>query len=158
MTNQPSGHSDDAIASAGDVAQLGNDQRLLCPAEVRRVAKWLARGEPGHVYAELVEAEHIRLWPVEAVSSRLEKLKAGLQEQTDSEEVLRALADRYRMVARHEDARVRLTEAVLLYLGVTPGERPYLYVQGSNRSAGIDVMSLRQRDALQARHRASTAI
>lgn len=110
------------------------------------------------MYAELAEPQHIRLWPVESISSRLERLKTELEVHPDSEEMLRALADRYRLIAKHQDARVRFTEAVLLYLGVTPGDRPYLYVQGSNRSAAIDVMSLRQRDALQARHRAATAI
>ena len=81
---------------AGDVVELGDDQRLLCPAEVRRLANWLTRGEPGSVYAELVDEEHVRLWPPEAIADALQVRQATLESVADSEEKLRAFADRYR--------------------------------------------------------------
>lgn len=143
---------------AGDVVQLGDDQRLGCPVDVRRLVKWLTKGNPGPIYAELCEREHVRLWPRELIEKSLTERRKALLAVDQSEEKLRALADRYREVGLQADARVRLTEAVMLHLGIMPGQQPYLYMQGSDRLPAIDVMSLAHRDILQRRYRADTTL
>lgn len=147
-----------ASPAAGDVVELGDDQRLLCPIQVRDIVKWLTRGTAGTVYADLCDGEYVRLWPQDLIEPLLQARMAEFAADPEHEDDLKALFARYRPIGKQPDARVRLTEAVLLHLGVRLGERPYLYVQASIQSQAIDVMSLEFWKAWQQRGAARTVL
>lgn len=154
MNNLDSSHTLGRFA--GDVVELGDDHRVQCPADVRRLVPWITQRTSAGVCAELFAEEHIRVWPLDELAERLSTLRAALEGSIDADIKGAVLADRYREISKQADGRLRLTEAVLLYLGIRPGDKPYVYVQGSDQSPAVDIMSLTRRNALLIQYRRET--
>lgn len=158
MANDTKPKSSDPWSFAGDVSRLGDDQRLQCPKAIRDMIPWLVDGRAHTAYAELVAEGWIRVWKRDSVSTRLETLRMELQEDSEAEVKLAVFTDRYREITKQTDGRLRLPEAVLLFLGITPGERPYLYVQGNDRADAVTIMNLARRRALLEQYKADTSV
>jgi len=139
-----------------EVMQLGDDERLQCPAELRRVVTWMEKRARRTLIAELVDPGYVRLRPEEHVLPSIEAVRTLLAEESDAITKLGVLADRYRKVVQQLDFRVRLTEPVLLFLEIQPGEQPFLLLQAS--AMVLEVMSLRYRNSLLSKFKAETTI
>lgn len=139
-----------------DVMQLGDDNKLSFPARLLHVVEWATGSNNKNLIADLVEPGHIRFHFHDDLSDRLDDFREELSKADDPESMakLAVLEDRYRPLTLYKDRRVRLGEALLVFLGITPPERPYLFIQASKRV--IDVMNLEIRNRRIMRYRGET--
>lgn len=144
-----------ANQAPSDVMQLKETNRISIPSVVLRAVGW-PKGEPLKLIAELMEAGRVRLHRREEIEQELGELRERLaaEENEESLEKLAVLGDRYRELSLEKEGRVRLTEAVLLHLDVTPGTYPYLLLRAFGNN--VEILSHDDRAKRNQRYRADT--
>jgi bifunctional DNA-binding transcriptional regulator/antitoxin component of YhaV-PrlF toxin-antitoxin module len=131
----------------GDLGNLGDDGRLVVPAEVRQAVAWLQGKQPVRLLAELREKGRIRLYPLDQVTSRLDDVRRRILESHSTRmEALAVLGDRFREVSYYpSDTRVRLSPVIATYLKCETSSQQTYYVEARG-GQHIDVMTLAIRD------------
>lgn len=152
------GASPQNLNFVSDVARLGDDNRVTFPARLMKLVEWFDGSNPVSMMAELVETGHVKFHHYDRLAPSIDALRAELtvEAEIDPEASTRlsVLEDRYRAFTLYQDRRVRLTEAVLVFLSVIPSERPFLFVQSSKTE--LEVMSLAFRNQRITKYRGST--
>ncbi len=151
MAPQPYLPRADAFPSS--IVQLGNELRVLWPAELRAVAPWISDDAAKNVVVELHDVQWLRLWPESAVEERLRTVAMAIDGNPAAEAVF---YDRFRVVVKQKDGRIRLTNDLVIFLGVEPGVAANLFARASRGSAAIELMSLDRRAKLLSEYRAAT--
>lgn len=128
-------------AQPGQLANMGEGDRLSIPVDVLRSVEWW-EDKSADVLTELVHEGLIRVYlareAVPIVEALVEEL-AGLPLELRSEREA-IIADRYRPLKLYADGRLRFTKEVAQVLGFTLGERPTLFVQAFPK--GLQILSL----------------
>jgi len=143
------------------VKQLLSDQKLTLPAEIIEAVRWgMTKEGTIRVLADLDEPQHLVLSLYERTGPLITELAAQLEAEGDAPETtdaLQSLADRYLPLSLEAKGhRVRLTERVLLHLGVEPGTIPWFAI--SARHDLVEIMTLDYRNRRNAKWRARTTI
>lgn len=141
-----------------NVMQLDDKNRLSIPASVMHAVGW-PRKEPMTVVAELLDEGRMRLYRRDDVVPAIEALAKQITEDFDGDERherLAVLGDRYRPLATEKNGRLILTEAVLLHIEVTLGERPYFLVRAFGKN--VEILAYRLRKEVSRDYRNDTTI
>lgn len=140
--------------------RLSEGNRLHVPRALLRLVTWFDGQRNTDIIAELRSPGCVRLLNQEKVQEKIESLRIAIasriHDDPEALDALFALEDRYRSLTLYADGRARLTEAVLLHLGITPGEFPYLMIQVAPEF--IDIMSLMARSERLSRFRDQTSL
>lgn len=150
MHDEPVTDSRKSPNSAMNVTHLSAGNRLCLPADLLRAVGWLQGEKVEEIYAELVEPGRIRLkrlvdgWP--AIEKRRSILADEAKDDELARETLSALNDKYRKIAFYRDGRIRLVEAMAVFLGFEPPDRPYLGIRLMGEH--IEILSLEKRNQL----------
>ena len=138
------------------VTRLDIENRITFPTSVWRNLEWFDGTNTIKVMADLIEAGRIRIHHYQDVKMGVDalraKLAAGAGSDEEKAEALSVLEDRYREISLYKEGRVRLTEAMLVFLGVIPPDRLFVFVQSSPRH--LEILSLSFREARIAKYRA----
>lgn len=142
------------------VKQLLSDQKVTVPADICEAVGWPS-GRKGSLslIADLDEPGHLILLLAEVARPLIRALADQLEADDTAESVdaQQVVSDRYQPL--NIDAkghRVRLTEHVLIHLGVAPGANPWLFITA--RGDRVEVMTTEYRNKRLAKWRAHTAL
>jgi hypothetical protein len=130
----------------GDLANLDSDDRLMVPADLRKILPWLGGKKPVPLLAELREKGRVRFHPLDQAAHRLAALRSRIVESHPNKaEALGVLSDRYREVKYYpSDTRVHLPPTILTYLEARSAGGSTFYVE--IRGDHFDAMTLAMRD------------
>ena len=122
------------MSNPSDVVKLDASGRLPIPAEVLKALGWPRAEGQVSLVAEWIDAGILRLHRETDVHEKIVALEQQLQAAT-SDDVVRALYDRYRVVAFYpKEARVRLTRVVIAALIGTVSPEQLVYVEHGENS------------------------
>lgn len=143
------------------VKQLLSDQKLTIPAELVHNVGWSTPREGTiKVIADLDQAGHLILALYDSVAGRISQRAKGIAEEGVNHEgtdALQVLGDRYQPLSMEAKGhRIRLTEHVLLHLGVSPGTMPWFFLCG--RYDRVEIMTIEYRNRRNARWQGRTTI
>src|SRR5690349_2362810 len=130
-----------AYPQPGQLANLGESDRLSIPMDVLRMVEWWT-AKPTDVLAELVHGGLIRVYLAEEATPVVHALADELAELPPEVRFERTaiLADRYRPLKLYGDGRLRFTKETAHILGFALGDRPTLFVQSFTK--GLEILTL----------------
>lgn len=132
--------------------QLRDENRLTVPSEVYGQLTWFDKSAAVELLAQLVRPGYIRLRPKHLLEEKLKTVDERLeqdaaQERRSAAAAKAAIADRYRPITLYKEASFTLPKAMLVFLGVTPPEKPFLYLRAVDDC--IEILALSERNKLQ---------
>jgi len=144
-------------APPSEFMQLASENRLTIPTPILRAIGW--KDARMKLVAELMEPKRVRLHRREDIEPKLESLRellatADTTNEEESLEKLSILGDRYRPISMENSGRFIITDAILLHLGIVPGDHPFLFVRVFGNS--IEILTQDEREKRKERYRPDT--